>query len=91
MRFGAHNLFFFYGVTRLKVRVITFDTKENTIEDKTFPEFNSGEFDDYLTERFKKLENGEIFGIKIIRSDGMRRIPTIFRYPVSKTEVCVPV
>jgi len=75
----------------LKVRVITFDTKENTIEDKTFPEFHSDDFDIYITECYEKLEKGEIYGIKIIQSlDGTRRIPTIFRFPVSKTEVCVP-
>jgi len=70
----------------LKVRVLTFDTKENTIGDTTFPDFHSDDFDIYLTECYEKLEKGEIYGIKIIRLDG---IPTMFR-PVPKTEVCVP-
>jgi hypothetical protein len=52
-------------VTILKVRVITLDTKENPVEDKTFPEFNSDDFDVYITECYRKLENGEIYGIKI--------------------------
>jgi len=77
-------------VTILKVRVTTLDTKENTIEDKTFPEFHSDDFDIYITECYEKLENGEIYGIKIIRSDGIRRTPIMpQRIPASKTEICV--
>jgi hypothetical protein len=51
----------------LKVRVITLDTKENPIEDRTFPEFDSDDFDVYITECYRKLEDGEIYGIKITR------------------------
>jgi hypothetical protein len=76
---------FFYGVPMLKVRVITLDTKGNMIEDKTFQEFHSDDFDIYITGCYEKLEKGEIYGIKIIRLDG---IPTMFR-PVSKAEVFV--
>jgi len=81
---------FFYGVTKLKVRVITFDTKENTIEDKTFQEFHSDDFDIYITECYEELENGEIYGLKIIRSDGIRKIPTIFRRIPELETACVP-
>jgi len=74
----------------LKVRVITLDTKENTIGDKTFPEFHSDDFDIYLDECYEKLENGEIYGIKIIRSDGMQ-IPISRGIPESEREICVSV
>jgi len=76
----------FLGCLLLKVRVITLDTKENTIEDKTFPEFHRDDFDIYITDCYEKLEKGEIYGIKIIRLNG---IPTMFR-PKSETKVCVP-
>jgi len=75
----------------LKVRVLTFDTKENTIGDTTFPEFHSDDFDIYLTECYEKLENGEIFGIKITRYfDGKTPKIPIAQAETPVQEVCVP-